>query len=179
MFKSLLVPLDGSAFGEHALPLALSLARRANASIQLVHVQVPQVYSEGLAALSGVLDERARKEAQDYLDGLARRIAAVSSVPLTPVLLTGTIAEAIHDQAVRTAASLVVLTTHGRGPLSRFWLGSVADELLRRLPMPVLLVRPEEKPAVLDRERVIRRLLIPLRRTDRGPGGGAGPPFGS
>jgi hypothetical protein len=38
MYRSILVPLDGSSFGEHALPLALSIARRANAHLQLVRV---------------------------------------------------------------------------------------------------------------------------------------------
>ena len=38
---------------------------------------------------------------------------------------------------------LIVMTTHGRGPLSRFWLGSVADELVRRATVPLLLIRPQ------------------------------------
>ncbi len=40
-YRSLLVPLDGSAFGEHALPMALGIARRAGASVRLVHVHSP------------------------------------------------------------------------------------------------------------------------------------------
>ena len=40
-FRSLLVPLDGSAFGEHALPLALGIARRCGARVRLVHVHAP------------------------------------------------------------------------------------------------------------------------------------------
>jgi nucleotide-binding universal stress UspA family protein len=43
MYRSILVPLDGSAFGEHALPFALSLARRAGAQLHLAHIHVPPV----------------------------------------------------------------------------------------------------------------------------------------
>ncbi len=60
---------------------------------------------------------------------------------------------------------LVVMTTHGYGPLARAWMGSVADKLVRRLPMPILLARPHE--ATLDlletvHERVFEHVLIPL-----------------
>jgi nucleotide-binding universal stress UspA family protein len=57
---------------------------------------------------------------------------------------------------------LVVMTTHGRGPFSRFWLGSVADEFLRRAPVPVLLVRPQETKPDLGREPALRHVLVPL-----------------
>jgi nucleotide-binding universal stress UspA family protein len=54
------------------------------------------------------------------------------------------------------------MTTHGRGPLSRFWLGSVADALVRSLTVPILLVRPTSEPADLTRDVVMRQILIPL-----------------
>jgi nucleotide-binding universal stress UspA family protein len=49
MYRSILVPLDGSRFGEQALPLALAVARRAGASLKLLHVHAPLVagYPEG------------------------------------------------------------------------------------------------------------------------------------
>jgi nucleotide-binding universal stress UspA family protein len=57
------------------------------------------------------------------------------------------------------------LSTHGRGALGRFWLGSVADELVRRLSMPVLLVRPGEGQADLGNTPTFRRILLPLDGT--------------
>jgi nucleotide-binding universal stress UspA family protein len=54
------------------------------------------------------------------------------------------------------------MATHGRGPLSRFWLGSVADELIRRTPVLVLLVRPGEKVPGMIPEVVLGNILIPL-----------------
>lgn len=59
-------------------------------------------------------------------------------------------------------ADLIVMTTHGRGPLSRSWLGSVADELVRRATKPILLVRPQEKARDLSVEPVLRHILVPL-----------------
>jgi nucleotide-binding universal stress UspA family protein len=54
------------------------------------------------------------------------------------------------------------MTTHGRGPVSRFFLGSVADELLRRSPVPLLLTRSHERAPALIPEPVLRNVLIPL-----------------
>ena len=54
MYRTILVPLDGSVFGEHALPLALGIARRSSATVQLVHVCTPPPYAnlaDGLPAL--------------------------------------------------------------------------------------------------------------------------------
>jgi nucleotide-binding universal stress UspA family protein len=59
-------------------------------------------------------------------------------------------------------ADLVVMTTHGRGPLSRAWLGSVADQLVRSLAVPILLVRPRETASELRGEPALRHILIPL-----------------
>jgi nucleotide-binding universal stress UspA family protein len=51
-----------------------------------------------------------------------------------------------------------VMTTHGRGGLERFWLGSVADELIRLCPVPLLLIGPEPGPL----PGPFRRILVPL-----------------
>jgi nucleotide-binding universal stress UspA family protein len=57
---------------------------------------------------------------------------------------------------------LMVMTTHGRGPLSRFWFGSVADDLIRRVSVPLLVVRPQEVAPNLRELPALRRFLIPL-----------------
>src|SRR5947209_4350450 len=122
MYRKLLVPLDGSTFGEHALPLALSIARRAKAAIELVHVHVPLVYVD---YFDDALDQDSRTREQAYLDAVVQRLATVSRVPMRAVLLTGPIVDVLQEQVLATGADLIVMTTHGRGPLSRFWLGSV------------------------------------------------------
>jgi nucleotide-binding universal stress UspA family protein len=142
MTMSILVPLDGSAFSEHALPLAMSLARRAGGPLRLVHVHVPLlvVSNETMVLYDDELEERLRARKQAYLDAVVKRIAACSPISVTSQLAEGTASEALEEVIRSTGASLVVMTTHGRGPVSRFWLGSVTDYLIRRASVPVLLV---------------------------------------
>src|SRR5262249_29599904 len=143
MYRSVLVPLDGSTLGEQALPLALSIARRAGATLHVVHVHSPlaEYYVEGaVVAIGPSLEAHLKESRRAYLDGVVRRLADVSPVTVTPVLLEGHVAESIRVCAKSMSVDLVVMTTHGRGPLGRFWLGSVADALVRELPMPLLLV---------------------------------------
>jgi nucleotide-binding universal stress UspA family protein len=164
MYRSVLVPLDGSAFGEHALPLALSIARRAQATLELVHVHfpLPAVYADSPVVINDSLDIHLKKHQQAYLESIVERLRSVSSVPVRPILLEGEIAATIRATAESTAVDLVVMTTHGRGPLGRFWLGSVADALVRSLAMPLLLVRPQESAPDFSSEPVLKHLLLPL-----------------
>jgi nucleotide-binding universal stress UspA family protein len=164
MIRSILVPLDGFGFGEHALPMALSLARRARTPLRLVHVLQPfvEVVPE-LAAYQGPMETEYREEKQKYLDGVIRRLREVSDVKVTAELLDGAVVPTIR-QASETA-DLVVMTTHGRGPLARFWLGSVADQLVRELNVPMLLMHPGKEPADFSREPTFRHILLPLDGT--------------
>ena len=135
MYHSLLVPLDGSALAEQALPLALNIARRASSSLNVVQVHVPFTLVCADTMYPGVFEVEANVLEQEraYLDGIVKRLASVSPVPVTSALVEGpVIAEMLNGHVVTTKADLIVMTTHGRGPLSRFWLGSVADELVRR-----------------------------------------------
>jgi nucleotide-binding universal stress UspA family protein len=161
MIRSLLIPLDGSPFGEQALPLGLEIAGRAHAPVQLVHVHQPVATpwsgSELVADLP--LEAELREQEKAHLHETAGRLARENTAPVTSTVLDGPVAEAVHEQTVASGADLVVMATHGRGPLSRFWLGSVADQLLRRSPVPLLLVRPHEGE---EAPPVPRHVLIPL-----------------
>jgi nucleotide-binding universal stress UspA family protein len=162
MYRSLLVPLDGSPFGEQALPLALSLARRAGAALHLVHVipPVPALYAEALLATPGLEDIRPRQ--QTYLDDLANRLRSLAPVAVHTAVLDGGPGPTLQDHAGVVEPDLVVLTTHGRGPLRRFWLGSVADYLVRHLDVPVLLLRPHEASINWTTDPAPRHILLPL-----------------
>ncbi len=95
-----------------------------------------------------------RSNSSAYLGGVVKRLRDVSSVPVRSELLEGETADAIRAAVSSTGVDLVVMTTHGRGPLGRFWLGSVADELVRHLPTPLVLVRPGEAAPDYRREPV-------------------------
>jgi nucleotide-binding universal stress UspA family protein len=135
MFRTILVPLDGSSASEHALPMAVSLARRAGCPLRLVCVRQPMAGLEGAVPLP--------KE-QDYLDMMAWRIRQATHLSVYSAVLEGPVAETIAEHAASVHANLIVMTTHGRGPFSRFWLGSVADDLIRRMSAALLVVRPGE-----------------------------------
>ena len=162
--QSILVPLDGSEFAEHALPAALSLARSRGAALHLVRVYVPLagVYGEHALPYDEALDRELMKRAQDYLDGVVARLAAVAGIQSSSALLEGPVADTISRHAAAVGADLLVMTTQGRGPLARFWLGSVSDQLVRQADIPVLLVRPQAAAPDLSREPVFGRVLIPL-----------------
>jgi nucleotide-binding universal stress UspA family protein len=115
-------------------------------------------------ALADAVEVMLRQKELAYLDDLARRLPG--SGPVRTALLDGAVAQAIREQAASSGADLVILATHGRGPLGRFWLGSVADELIRLLPMAALLVRPREGAADLERELALRHILVPLDGTE-------------
>jgi nucleotide-binding universal stress UspA family protein len=164
MYRSLLVPLDGSDFGEHALPVAMSIVRRLGGALQIVHVHVPVwgVYAELGALYDETTDRTLRERDRAYVDAVVQRIAAVADIPCSSALLGGPVAEAISQHASTTGSDLVVMTTHGRGALARFWLGSVADALVRQASVPILFVRPQEAAPDLAQEPVLRRVLIAL-----------------
>lgn len=159
MYRTILVPLDLSIFAEHALPLALTLARRTKAKLHLVLVHVPLL---GSVEDYNIADAKVRQEERAYLDGITSRLTAVAQVDVSNVMLNPPIADAIDQHARDVRADLTVMTTHGRGPLARFWLGSIADRLLRRMPTPILLVRPHEAKINLEQDQSLRHILIAL-----------------
>lgn len=172
MFRKILVPLDGSTFGEHALPLALSVARKCEAALRLAHIRLPisSIYAETPLFLEDRLEadfnEREHLRMQRYLDGLASRVRKVApNVAATTVVDVGEPATMLEAEVKRFDADLVVMTTHARGALGRLWLGSVADELLRHLAIPLLLARPGSGQVDLASDPLPRHILLPLDGT--------------
>lgn len=138
MYNRVMVPLDGTRFGEQALGLALAIAGRANAEVRLVTVE-----PGAPAYVPPQADPLAWREASlEYLDGLADTILSATQLEVTTAVLQGGIAEELEDHRSAIGADLVVMTTHGYGAVNRVWIGSVADRFLRLTRGPVLLVRP-------------------------------------
>lgn len=161
-YRSILVPLDGSPFSEQALPLAFAIAARSGALVQvaMVHHPVPALATAlEVPEIEAQLDQEARVREVTYLNGVVDRWRGGANVPVTSAVLEGPVAEALEEQVEVSGADLLILTTHGRGPLSRFWLGSVADQLMRRLHVPMLLVRPQGDVAPEPR---LERILVSL-----------------
>lgn len=159
-FRTVLVPLDGSPFAEHALPLALAIARRARAALRLVNVQPSRAWHRSVTAW-GNQDEGGLR----YLEGLVRRLAQQTSVPLTAIVAEGSEVAATLAGAAGTGADLVVMATHARGLWGRLWQGSVADALMRRLASPLLLVRGTDRRPDLVEATLPGHVLISLDGT--------------
>lgn len=170
MYHSILVPLDGSALSEQALPLACDLARHLGASLHLAYV-------DSAASAAPILGERqfapdSQPQARAYLDQLADQWAAAAGRPIAVAVLDrapadqpgGAIAAALARYVAVAGADLIVMTSHGRGGLARLWFGSVAADLAACSPVPILLLRPAPafSPAM---PASLRRLLIPLDGT--------------
>ena len=134
-FRTIVCPVDFSDNSLSALGLARHIAADAQGVIHLVHA-VPTVLPESEAeeAYRGEEAEtaaRLRAVAEERLVGVEYKV----HVPV------GVTAEAVTDVATTLNADLVVIATHGRHGLSRFFLGSAADAIIRRAPCPVLVVR--------------------------------------
>lgn len=174
MLERILVPLDGSAFGEHALPRAIELARRHEATIDLAHVHevASLVYLEGVPQIDASLELDGIRTDRSYLDRTLDRVSA-AGVRASATLLDGPTVAALETHIDATGADLVIMTTHGRGRLSRAWLGSVADGLARHVHKPLLLIRPPEEADAIDAPRPdlaapvapLARALVPLDGT--------------
>ena len=153
MFQRIVVPLDGSELAERALPQAEELARLTGAPIHLVRVidiTAPLRYSAygwaiETAGLESLLDDE-RASARAYLERIGRDVDA-RGVAVTTELREGLPARELIETA--GSGDLVVMASHGRGGLARWFLGSVAAEVVRRSAAPVVLVRsaPEDADA--------------------------------
>ena len=162
MIHTILVPLDGTEFSEQALPTAMAIARRTGARVRLARVHAAMTPAE---ALLGQSPDAARYELErQTLDRLAGEMTA-GGVPTDTSVLDGPAAQALAEHADAVGAGLVVMTTHGRGPIARAFLGSVSVQLLRLLTIPTLLVRPTEADGVAPRPGHARHLLIALDGT--------------
>lgn len=133
-YNRLLLPLDGSVLAEKAIPFAEEIAKAFDGKILLLRAtSCPPL--PGLEA-APVMDTLIA-EARQYLD----QVSATLEGRGTPALRQGIPAEAILSVAEGEDVDLIVMTTHGWSGLTRFFMGSVADRVVRESGRPVLLVR--------------------------------------
>ena len=147
-FRSILVPLDGTEVAEQALAVGASLARRTGGTLHLVTVQepVPLAVTAEVGAYGVDMERESRATLSRYLADTAEAAAGSVNTTLQSELLEGPAAVALAAYVAEHEVDLVVMTTHGRRGIARWWLGSVADQLLRRVSVPVLLLHPSELP---------------------------------
>lgn len=136
--QTILHPTDFSEPSTQALQVARSLARDHGAKLVLLNVPPPPppVSEHYLPdeAYPGMV-ESARRELQDLA-------ASITDVPVETSVVTGSAGAAIVQAAQDHHADLIVMGTHGRTGLGRLVMGSVAEQVLRHAPCPVLTIKP-------------------------------------
>ena len=161
MSRLVLVPLDGSKFSESALPAAITVARRWDARLEIVTVKEdPSMLAQE------VLQLPTHGWFEQYIEEVAERVREEDCFTVRPTVLKGSPPDAIQSHAAERGVDLVIMATHGRGPMSRFWLGSTADGLIRRSTIPILLMRPHEEAPGTPPDFNPRRVLVPLDGSD-------------
>ena len=148
MFKNILVAVDGTSTSQRGLKVAVDLALDQKATLHVVHVvddmtfvpmEIPYAQAAYIKSMAEGLRETGRK-----LLGKAESFARERDVEVRIALTASKgygVAAALLREAKRRKADVIVLGTHGRRGLRRLLLGSDAEMVLRRAPVPVLVVR--------------------------------------
>lgn len=142
MLRSILVPTDFSPHAATALEAAVDLARRFEAKLTLLHVYAAPglVMPEAFVAASPAAS-------RDLLDAIDRSLADLRArtqgpgLTVTSQAIQGRPAHEICEAARQGGHDLIVIGTHGRTGITRFFLGSVAERVVRAAPCPVLVAR--------------------------------------
>lgn len=146
MYKTILVPLDGSKRAENILRHVEQLAFHYNANIIFLQVIKPPTmpgYTVPNPELYERLIEDQLREAKKYLDGhkgqfMEKNIKSKSRVA------SGSVVKEILRAAEQENADLIAICSHGRGGLSRLFYGSVASGVLNRVDRPLLVIRARQ-----------------------------------
>ncbi|MGE3489024.1 MAG: universal stress protein [Vicinamibacterales bacterium] len=151
-FKSILVPVDFSSNSSRALDYALTLAKNFEASLHVIHVcEVPALTTGSMDAYAIAYSNWSQQLGDEAERELVKLVPKLSGVAVTTEVLFGNPARAIVSAASIRKVDLIVMGTHGHGPLMHALMGNVAERVVRTAPCPVLTVREPREPAVEGR----------------------------
>ena len=138
-FEKVLIAVDYGPIAAHAVDAGVDLAKALRAQLAFVHVVDPV---EPLAPESGIPAAQLLAEAEREGKKLLERFKDELGEPTSPVFFAlGKPASEIVEAARMWRADVIVVGSHGRGGLKRVVLGSVAEDVMRHAPCPVLAVR--------------------------------------
>ncbi len=144
MYRTLLVPLDGSKRAEAILPHAKELAQRTEAQVLFLRVVAPAPIVPGAEANHPTWDplvlERPTREAEDYLTALKGEFCE-RGIKAQICIAHGDVVEMIISIAERENVDLIAMASHGRSGLARAFYGSVAAGVLQQVDRPLLIIR--------------------------------------
>ena len=146
MFKKILCPVDFSEFTDEILAHAVSIAKRFDSELHLIHV-IPNLNyftpcesfltPENLVAIERNIEGEVGKD----FDKITKKL----DLPFKRIVKTGVTFVEIIDYIKDQDIDLVVMGTHGRSGIEHILIGSVAEKVVRKSPCPVLTVRPKDK----------------------------------
>ena len=144
---TLLCPLDGSEFAETILPHAIQFAESYGLRMELFSVTTPTALPMAPFGTEVLLSDPRDLDTMEHNrdDYLTRTAATCPAGTTTHVLTDVDVGRAIIEYARDEQPAAIALSTHGRGGLMRIMLGSVADEVIRGAPVPVLVYKPDKK----------------------------------
>jgi nucleotide-binding universal stress UspA family protein len=147
MYRRILVPLDGSELAERELKHAQAIIGE-NPLVTLVLLRVSEplltasYYLTGGAEVWMSVEEQAKKDAIQYLSGVADRVKSTGVTKVRTVVLTGQPDDQILNYLEHHRVDLVIMSTHGQSGVSRWLAGSVAERIMRHSSIPVLIIPP-------------------------------------
>lgn len=161
MQPTILVPLDGSKRAEAILPIAVTLAQATGSALSLLEVVEPET-GEGDTALQTW--DRLQEEARAYLEDLAMRLGKGETRVVARAVIGRPATRIVQTARREPRLTCIAMATHARGGVLRWMFGSVAEEVLRHVSVPLLLLRDGQPPApCLGADCVV---LVPLDGSD-------------
>ncbi|MDM8000656.1 MAG: universal stress protein [Dehalococcoidia bacterium] len=152
VIRRILVPLDGSDFGEAALPYAEQLAAATGAEVILLQsiaphpleIDLAETRSPHLSKLRQEYLDHSKAAARDYLAAIQKRLSE-KGITARYLVEIGPPADRIVACAKEREVDLIALSTHGRSGIGALVMGSVANKVFHVAEVPVLLVKPRKQ----------------------------------
>ena len=155
--QEILVPLDGSGEAESVLPYLKDLAPRFGSHVHILGVGI------------GNKTRRVNRLREDYINRIANDLKG-NNIKAEAVIRYGTAADKILDFTTENEIDLIIMATHGRSGITRWWMGSVAEKVISEAKAPVLLVRSKRpsKTGAAGKPKFLHKVLAPLDGSDIG-----------
>ena len=145
MYKHILIPIDGSSLANSGLEQGLALARELGASVTVLTVysalQMPSIETVHLEGMRKVYEDQARELASSYLSEAAGKASAAGVACATEMRESDSPHQVIVDVAMTRGCDLIAMSSHGRGGVAAFLLGSQTQKVLAHTTLPVLVYR--------------------------------------
>lgn len=160
--KNILVPTDFSETANNALRVAVAMAHRHKADLQLIHIIQPQMYVDpvGMHGTFSGIEKTLLNDANDNLQKHKLTIQKVFGLTVHTHAEIGTVAHCISTHVLNNSKDLVVMGTHGSSGWSEFFLGSNAMATIKQCSCPVLTIPPSFAKTTFD------AVLYPIRNVE-------------